>query len=186
MNKDRIIEPYRRHKLLSTLHEGKYKGRVWKEKELLTEIEGESIDDVLSKLRNFVDTQFIKTAESRETAPSAERYMKAFQTIISDLPDSHISMLKAHYHAPNQEITATALAAAVGYANYGAANLQYGTLGKNLYEELPIILPKRSDGSLIFTYMLATGGDQDSSEEFWVWKMRPEVASAIEHLGLNI
>ncbi len=37
---ERIIEDYRRHKLLSAFDRGQYKGRVWMEKNQLAEIEG--------------------------------------------------------------------------------------------------------------------------------------------------
>ena len=57
MGKDRITEEYRRHNILSTLHNGKYKGCVWKDKELLIEIEGSGIEAVLVGLRDFVDTR---------------------------------------------------------------------------------------------------------------------------------
>lgn len=185
MSKDRVIEEYRRHKLLSMIHQGQYKGRVWKEKELLVEIEGDGIEQVLGKLRDYVDSQFVKIAENRVISPDVKEYVKAFQTLIPVLSDGHLSMLKAHFSAPKQEITATQLSEAAGYSNYGAANLQYGLVGKMLYEELPIDLPKRNDNSLIYTYALATAGEMDAPEDHWVWKLRPEVSSAIESLGLN-
>ena len=93
-------------------------------------------------------------------------------------------MLKAPYRAPNQTITATELATAAGYKSYSAANLQYGNVGKALYEELPVEIPAREDGSLIYTSALATAGEKTEAEVHWAWKLRPEVAYAIEHLGL--
>jgi hypothetical protein len=184
MGNSRVLEDYRRHRILSMLQDGKYKGRMWKGKELLEEIEGDTLEEVMSELRNLVDQRFVAIAENRSSAPEAPEYARAFQAIINDLSDGHLSMLKAHYLAPNQERTATQLAEAAGYANYGAANLQYGLVGKKLNEELPITLPKRQDGSPIYTYALATAGDRTSEEEHWVWKLRPEVAYAIEALGL--
>lgn len=94
-------------------------------------------------------------------------------------------MIRAHYRAPDHRITATLLADAAGYASYSPANLHYGTIGRLLYEELPMELPVRKDGSLIYTYMLAVAGDKSGPEEHWVWQMRPEVAAAVEVLGLN-
>lgn len=186
MSNDRIIEEYRRHKLLSALYEGKNVGRVWKGKELLSEIEGESIDDVLQKLRDFVDASFFAAIKERTGTLDSSEYIKAFQSLLDDLSDGHLAMLKAHYLAPNQEITATLLASAAGYSSYGAANLQYGLIAKKLYEELPIDLPKRKDGTFIYTFSLATAGDINDGEEHWVWKLRPEVSSAIEYLGLAV
>jgi hypothetical protein len=93
-------------------------------------------------------------------------------------------MLKAHYIAPSRSITATQLATAGNYKNWSSANLHYGLLGKRLYEELPIRLPMRTDGTLIYTCALATEGDLSQTEKQWQWKMRPEVAAAIDYLGL--
>jgi len=185
MDKDRIVEEYRRHKLLSAYHEGLYKGRVWKGKELLKEIEGDGIEDVLSRLKDYVDSRFRGGASQKDRSPEVSEYVQAFRSMISDFTDGHVAMLKAHYNASDQCITATQLAEAAGYANYGAANLQYGIIGKALAEELYLALPTRRDGTPIYTYALATAGDPTGEEDHWVWKLRPEVSAAIEILGLN-
>ena len=185
MSNDRVIEEYRRHKLLSAFHEGKFKGRVWKDKELVTEIEGEGIDDVLGRLREFVDSRLQEKVDSRVDAPEVDEYVQALRSMLGDFTDGHLAMMKAHYNADDQCITATQLAEAARYSNYGAANLQYGNIGKAVYEELLMPLPKRKDGTPIYTYALATAGDPTGKEVYWVWKLRPEVSAAIEILGLN-
>lgn len=182
---DRIKEEYRRHTILSALDAGKYKGRVWKGKQLLTELEGESIQDVLTQLKQYVDAQFVSKAAERQQPAKGEDYLAALRNILNDLTDGHLAMIKAHYLAPDRCITATQLAKSAGYSHYSAANLQYGFVGKALYEEIPMVIPKRDDGTPIYTFMLATAGNEDSSEDEWLWKMRPEVVYAIESLGLN-
>jgi hypothetical protein len=185
MDSNRINEDYRRHKLLSALNKGVYKGRCWnRDGDLLLEITGSGINEVLVALKDFVDSSFIKIANCRESPPQVSEYIRAFQRILEELPDSYLDMLKAHYVAPNRTITATDLAIAGHYKNWSSANLHYGLFGKRLYEELPIRLPARADGTLIFTCALATEGDLEKAEGQWQWKMRPEVASAIEQLGL--
>ena len=101
------------------------------------------------------------------------------------LSDSHVAMLKAHHRASDQTLTATELAAAAGYSSYSATNLQYGNVGKYLYEALPTELSTRADGSLVYTSALATAGERTGAEEHWRWKLRPQVAFAIETLGLS-
>jgi hypothetical protein len=182
---DRITEEYRRHTLLSAFHGGHFKGRVWKDKKQLTEIEGSSIADVLNKLREFVDCQFVTIAAGRQTPTNSGEYISAFRNILKDLSDGHLAMLRAHYLAPNQCMTATQLADAAGYANYNAANLQYGNVGKALYEEYPLDIPCYDNGSPIYTFMIGTAGNKEADEREWVWKMRPEVVAALEELGLN-
>ena len=68
---------------------------------------------------------------------------------------------------------------------HGAANLQYGFVGKYLFEELPTPLEIRKDGTPIYTMALATGVDRQGEEHEWRWQMRPEVAAAIRYLGLT-
>jgi hypothetical protein len=185
MDKNRINEDYRRHKLLSALHKGVYKGRCWNwDGDLLLEISGKGINEVLIALKDFVDSSFIQIANSRESAPEVSEYVRAFQRILVGLPDSYLAMLKAHFLAPNQTMTATELAIAGNYKNWSSANLHYGSLGKRLYEELPIRLPTRADGTLIFTCALATEDNLNQAEGPWEWKMRPEVAAAIKQMGL--
>ena len=93
-------------------------------------------------------------------------------------------MLKAHYHAPDQTLTASQLANAAGYDDYSSANLHYGRVGKLLNDVLPIELHRRSDGTPVYTSALATPGDRTTDEQHWTWKLRPQVAFAIEQLGL--
>jgi hypothetical protein len=70
-----------------------------------------------------------------------------------------------------------------------AANLQYGSIGQALYEQLPVFLKQQTrtqkDGTVDYIGALAETKDRSGPRETWVWKMRPEVASALEELGLT-
>lgn len=182
---DRVKEAYRRHTILAAKHEGRFKGRVFKDKQVIHDCEGESIDDLLVTLRTFVDDNLHETAENREAPPDDNAYLQAFQKIMGGLSTGQRAMLKAHYRADGQTLTATELAKAAGYATHSAANLQYGKVGFILNEELPIKLEKRANGTPIATFALATAGEQQGSELHWAWKLRPGVAHAIEKLGLH-
>ena len=69
-----------------------------------------------------------------------------------------------------------------------AANLQYGAIGQALYEQLPSLLKqqkrKQEDGTFDYIGALAEAEDRSGPRDAWVWKMRPEVASALEELEL--
>jgi len=181
----RVRENYRRHSLVVAETGSGWLGVIWGNRKKIHECEGPSEEAVLDMLRTFVDESFVTIAKERPAPPSGDEYVHAFRAIVDDLPDSYRAMLKGHYHAPNQEITTTALADAAGYSNYSSANLHYGTLGKMLYEVLPIEVEKGSDGQPVYTFALATAGDTRDSEERWTWKMRPGVAYALEQLGLT-
>jgi hypothetical protein len=85
-------------------------------------------------------------------------------------------MLTAHYHAPGRTVTARSLATSVGYGHYGAANLQYGTLGRKICEILGLHLEYHV---LVIVEFVASERVRDSE---LLWVMRPEVAEALEAL----
>jgi hypothetical protein len=77
---------------------------------------------------------------------------------------------------------------AVEDTSLDAANLQYGSIGQALYEALPDFLQqqrKQTSGTVDYISALADAEDRSGPREAWVWKMRPEVASALEELGLT-
>ena len=181
---ERTVEQYRSHELLSAYFRNEYVGRVSKSGEVLLKIKGAGIEDNLQKLRVFVDERLAQLTAPGAKVPDIQGYIDAFKRIIEAMSDGHVAMLKAHYLAPGQTITATELAAAANYRNYSAANLQYGIVGKALFDELPIPLPTRKDGAPIYTFALAEAGERNGDEDHWHWKMRPQVAAALEYLGL--
>ena len=46
-------------------------------------------------------------------------------------------------------------------------------------------LPEREDGTKVYTCALATGFDDGREEGEWRWVMKPEVAAALQELGLH-
>jgi len=101
--------------------------------------------------------------------------VRAFQTIQAELTPKQRAMLAAHYHAPHRCITATQLAAEVGYASMGGANLQYGILARMVRD----VLDFPTQRGLVHLYSLATF----IKGKHWIFVMRPEVAEALEALG---
>lgn len=186
MSQSRIKEEYRQHTLLAAIHEGKCKGRVWRSKELIHEQTGDDPESLIKELRDWVNQSISGRAEAQGENPSHDRLLSAMKQILPSLTDGQLAMLKAHYSAPEQTITAGDLAEAAGYASFSGANLQYGFIGKALQEISPIKLPKRGDGTEIYTFYLAEAATESEEEGYWRWKLRPEVSSVIKELGLDI
>jgi MoxR-like ATPase/predicted RNA-binding protein with PUA-like domain len=107
---------------------------------------------------------------------TADDYVSAFNKL--NIETHHLRMLQANYYAPNRTLTATDLAKAVGYEDYGAANLHYGKLGHQVgtllgWEPLP-------------KYKLEVLVDfkkPDQKCQEWRWILKPMVAEAMEKLG---
>lgn len=97
------------------------------------------------------------------------------------------AMFAAHLNAPDHILTATQLAQAAGYDDYGVANSQYGLLGRALAEELDWEPQKRKDGNPIWTLTLATDADGEAREDgeeitgHWRWRLRPEIVTVLSN-----
>lgn len=74
-------------------------------------------------------------------------------------------------------------------ARLDATDRQYGSIGQALFEQLPAFLKqqkrKQKEGSFDFILALAEVEDRSGPQGAWVWRMRPEVAAALEELGLT-
>lgn len=185
MTSDRIVDSYRGYKLVAAKLKNECNGVIWDGKERVHTCASGSLDETLRLMKDFVDERHNEVLQSRTEPPGGDEYVEAFRKILNDLAEKYIEMLKAHYHAPDQTMTATQLANAVDYADYSSANLHYGKVGKLLNEVLPIALHNRRDGTPVFTSALATPGDRTEDEDHWTWTMRPQVAYALEQLGLT-
>jgi hypothetical protein len=127
--------------------------------------------------------------QTTESVPSSEAFKNALLAIRADITPAQHRMLKAHCLAERHRITATQLAAAAEFPTYGAANLQYGLLGKSLGQRLGFTPPLRHDnGEPIWTTVLATGESPSgaATNEHFVWLMRPELVEALISLPWGI
>ena len=107
--------------------------------------------------------------------PSADAYSYAFAELEPTLPAKHRAMLRAHYAAPAHTLTAAQIAAAVGYKSYSTVNLQYGTLAKRVCS----LLGRSPEYYVLILVSFEVGGVHGHLN----WRMRPEVARALERLG---
>jgi hypothetical protein len=101
------------------------------------------------------------------------------------LPDSHLAMLRAQCRAKDCTITATKLAEAAGFDNYGLANLQYGTLAFNVAEHLgfrPQLI--RRDGTACWwtTLSYSIEGSPEPDTGHFQFVMRPELVAALREM----
>jgi len=109
---------------------------------------------------------------------TSEDYRRAFLALESErrISDNQSTMLRTHYRAPDQIITAHQLAEAVGYKDYPGANLWYGKLAKLVAEEVGYQPPE----GYTFLSTLVTFVKVDTP---YPMKLRPKVAKALEEMG---
>lgn len=178
------VGPY---SLVARQQEDLVRGVIWLAGKKVEDCSGTSVDAVFDALRDRVGELMHGAAEQRVGPPAQADTLGALRRVIPKMTPAQVRMLRAHFVAPDQRITATQLADAAQYESYRAANLHYGQLGYLLYVELPTPLPRReSDGKLIYTCSLAEEEDQRGEDEAeWVWKMRPHVAAALGALKFS-
>jgi hypothetical protein len=115
---------------------------------------------------------------------SVEDFKRALLSWRDKLPDSHLELLKAQAKEPGGVITSAKLAAAAGYANFNAANLNYGTLAANIGQFLSYTPPNRKDGTAMSWTVLSYSVDGTSEPEsgHFQFIMRPELLAALREM----
>ena len=128
MYKDRVTENYRQHTIVAVWRDGMVKGRIWKDegkdKVIVHDTEGSDIPDTVACLKRFIDEKLEAEARMAGSTPDEARVLEGLRAIREKLHDGQRAMLKAHYHAEGQEITATELASAAGYACMTSAPME--------------------------------------------------------------
>lgn len=163
-----------------------FAGVIWLDGKKICPTIGDSLDEVMALLESRrAEMVAVQLEANTISNPRAEMARKAFVALASTQPTNRLKMLHAHFHAPEQCITARQLAEAAGFAHFGAANLQYGLLAAAYWEHMPTALPKRKDGSPTWTCALAEAGHGEyANEDEWVWKLKPYVAKGLALSGL--
>lgn len=112
-----------------------------------------------------------------ETVPSPDEYKVGLKTVRDRMTEKQFAMLRHHYTAPGWSATQRQLSIAVGYANYGGANLQYGLFAGKLAEAMGIEV----NGELV--YLLSTFRREEEVADGEVQLiMRPELIAALDSL----
>lgn len=110
--------------------------------------------------------------------PSASDFLKGFQTAHA-LIQSRRKLLDAHVSAPKRDnrhvATMSELAALVGYKNFNAANLHYGTLAKIVGSAMGLAEPEGGCWVSIFVRFVHP---QDTESGHWELHLKQEVAEA--------
>lgn len=116
------------------------------------------------------------------SGPSEEQLFRALSALEDDLTDTDIAILRAQRRAPGRAVTARSVAAAIGSESYRTGNLRYGSLAKKIGQAIPGYVPHlRSTGAPQWWAVLSTMTEKDTRGE-WEWKMRPELAAALDRL----
>lgn len=148
---------------------------------------GETEDAAVLAIKAEIDaeTRLLRAARGADGVPTTEEFLRALSVI--DASRLQVTMLTAHYQAPNSIMTATQISAAAGHEGHSVTNLHYGMLGEKIADELEWEVP-RHNGVKVSTLALATGVGSDGAAiaesvtdlADWRWKMRAQLVAAME------
>lgn len=118
---------------------------------------------------------------SNEQYGNADDYYRAFVALQKEgIPEKHIGLLQAHFQAPHHTATWTQLAAAVGYANGDAVNLQYGKLAGRVARLLGLVEPPNG----FWLYVLADWAKKKDPSGHTAFVLRRPAIEALGRLGV--
>jgi 5-methylcytosine-specific restriction enzyme A len=113
--------------------------------------------------------------------PTSEQYKNALREVLPTSSDKQHLMLQAHLAAPGFVLTASQLATAAGYNDFGSANIHYGKFCHSLCDALDFVPPVGKSGNPTFTLAIASGHQLPTSD--WQWTLRPEFVAAMKQLN---
>ena len=119
--------------------------------------------------------------------PKSAEFQSAFATLL-EKPSPKVKngflMLKANYRSPGRTISAARLASAAGYTSYSTGNEQYGSFAHKIADILGIESVRDANGDEHWTYTICNASTESDQSGHFQWTLRPEVAEALEALGI--
>jgi hypothetical protein len=179
---------YGRYVIRTLLVGAKVKARAFVGRTAVGDAEGDTHDAAVLSMKRLLDQRDAEQRAARKNSiPTADEFVDAFNRLDEKIGPHHWLMLKALYVAPGRTLTATQIASAAGYASYASANEKFGVLAKMLADDLDYRPTRREDGTMRWTSTLATGADPAVEREDgqWQWRMRDEVADALGRLNIG-
>jgi hypothetical protein len=117
--------------------------------------------------------------------PNVQILVALFKAIENQLSDLQKKMLKEHYNSPERIITTQELVEKSGFEKYNTINYHYGNIavkmielvGQTFHEDIIKLelMPKQVHAGILCEIT-------EDAENHYHWKMRPEVAQALEEL----
>jgi hypothetical protein len=134
----RIIKTqYKNHELLARFWNGRYRGRIWKNKVKLADYTGDNIDLVLESLVQIVDQ--LRGAQYNERAKKTielEDYINAWHTLLPRLDNGLLAILKTLARYKSHSATFNRMQQLAGYDTGEAILQQLNETDNALRDEL--------------------------------------------------
>ena len=122
-----------------------------------------------------------------EPIASAQEYKQALLKLRDNRKlrtTKYLDMLRAQYYSKDHTITSTQIAEVVGFKNYNASNLQYGTMSHEISDYLNF-KPKMASYNhpmWFFTLSIYDEEKTNNDDAHFEFIMRPELIQALEEM----
>lgn len=155
-NDQRIVrEDYRNYDLIARYWDGCYRGRLFKLKERIADIEGEDLDTIVQELRKTVDTLVQERQKQRKKEPTVGEWQAALSALQGKLKEEQRSMLLTHARAEEGTAALSLLQRAGHYTTVASTIAHYATMAQRLADEVGYNPPAKGYDPAILSVVLA-------------------------------
>jgi len=130
-----IREDYRNYDLIARFWDGCYRGRLFKLKERIADIEGEDLDAIVNELRSTVDALVHERQKARKKEPTVGEWQAALAGLGAKIREEQRAMLLAHARADEGVASLAVLQRAGHYPTVPQALAQYAIVAQRLADE---------------------------------------------------
>ena len=126
----------------------------------------------------------MQTESNSQAIATVEEVQRARLRVRDDkLQALDLPILRVFCASPNNSLTATALAGAVGLSSWNKSNLRFGMLAQRIGKALGYRPTTRKDGTTRWWESAALGSAADDSDAAnFQWTLRPELVEALRRM----
>jgi hypothetical protein len=150
-----IREDYRNYDLIARYWDGSYRGRLFKLKERIADIEGEDLDTIVNELRSTVDNLVTTKQKSRKKEPTVGEWQAALTALAGKIREEQKAMLMVHARADEGTAPLTLLQRAGHYPSVPQAITHYSQIAQRLADEVGYLPPQKGFDPALLCVVLA-------------------------------
>jgi len=149
-----VREDYRNYDLIARYWDGCYRGRLFKLKERVADIEGEDLDAIVQELRKTVDQLVHDRQKQRKKEPTVGEWQAALSALHSRLKEEQRAMLLTHARAEEGMASLALLQRAGHYTSVPSAIAHYAVMAQRLADEVGYNPPAKGYDPAALTVLL--------------------------------
>jgi len=147
-------EDYRNYDLIARYWDGSYRGRLFKQKERVADIEGDDLDVIVQELRKSVDQLVHERQKQRKKEPTVGEWQAALSALQPRLKEEQRLMLLTHARAEEGIVSLGVLQRTGHYPTVPTTIAQYAALAQRLADEVGYNPPAKGYDPAVLSVVL--------------------------------